>query len=152
MPQTWIDELAVKPGDHILALVTDAADVALMPEYAKAGLESGDVCSVVADPAHTERLRSQLGEQGVEASELEQQQKLMFIDPLEMGSDDDGFDVDVMLARMEEFLDGAAAQGITHIRNIGSMTWLSDVATDEDGVYLCARINQLLHQRPMSGL
>ena len=149
----WIDELGVQPGDHVLAVITDEEDISLLPPYAADGLEKGDICNVMARKREQGRMRSFLSSSGLDVDHHESAHRLSFADPVELGLNEDGdFDARRLIDNLTGFVEGLKKNGVRHLRSMGSMSWLPGTAAPEDGVYLCAKINEVFKDNPISGL
>lgn len=149
----WINELSVQPGDHVLAVITDEEDISLLPPYAADGLAKGDACSVMARGHDTPRVREYLESAGVDVHKHESEQRLSFADPVQLGLDEDGtFDARRLVDKLIDLVAMLKKNGVRHLRSMGSMSWLPEAATPQDGIYLCAKINEIFHDGPISGL
>lgn len=153
MTPDWIRVLNVQPGDHVLAIITDEEDISLLPPYAQDGLEKNHLCSVMATEGDTPRVRKFIGDAGVDVEKYEEAEQLSFADPTTMGRREDGsFDTEFFLQNLEGFVNSLADQGVEHLRSMGSMSWLPEAASAEDGIYMCARINEIFKGKPISGM
>lgn len=136
-----------------MAVITDEEDISLLPPYAADGLQHGDVCNVMATGAEKPRVRAYLESAGLDVDKHECDQRLTFADPVALGLDDDGkFDARRLIDRLTGFVAELKKQGVGHLRSMGSMSWLPGTAAPEDGVYLCAKINEVFKDNPISGL
>ncbi|MFT7624872.1 MAG: hypothetical protein ACI9WU_004063 [Myxococcota bacterium] len=148
----WVDDLDVQPGDHIIAIITDEDDVKLLARYITAGLQKGEHCSVLASPHKVEPLKAGVCEHGIDADQAIADESMLFVDPRALGTGDDGeFDMDRFIDGVSAFIDQCEERGIKHVRNCGAMSWLNDVASPDDALYLEARLADVFEGRPMSG-
>ena len=150
---TWVAKLNVQPGDHILAIVTDEDYISLLPPYASDGMNKGDTCNVFARDHELETVRQYMRQEGVAVDEAERCGRLTFGDPQALGRNEAGeFDTQLLLDNLEQFAKSLKDRDIQHLRCMGSMSWLPGPHSAEDGIYLCARLNQIFRDRPVSGL
>ncbi len=148
---SWINDLDIHPGDHTIAIVTNESQLSLLPGYNKYGLELGRTCSIVTTSEDRDDVRKELLGGGISVDEAEEAQKLMFIDPMEVGGTEDGWKMDTFFERLEAFVEDAASKGETHIQNSGSAHWLLDVGSPMDAIRFEARLNLVFERRPISG-
>lgn len=145
----WLDDLAIAAGDHVIAIVSEDRDVDLLTSYYSPALEAGDPCVAVASPETATEIAESLRE-----AELVGKTDLLTVhNPGQLGTREDGnFDVEQFLARGGEDIGRLIENGATRIRHGGIMRWLDDVGvSDEDRIYLEARINQVIEGSCMSG-
>ena len=122
MEKDWIEELEVRPGDHIIAIITTEDDLALLPPYIVDGWHRGDLCSVVALPKVADRLRGRLRDAGIDVRQREQDNRLCIHDPTALGDQNGHFSVHAFIARLQEFMEVSKKSGVSHIRNMASMS------------------------------
>ncbi len=151
MKTNWAEELRIKPGDHIIAIITTEDDLALLPPYIVDGWHKGDLCSVVALPSVADRLRGRLRDAGIDVQQREQDNRLYIHDPRALGDRDGHFSVEAFVTRLQDFIEASEKSGVSHIRNMASMSWVKDIATELDGIHLCARLNDVFKDKPISG-
>lgn len=150
---TWIEKLNIKPGDHVLAIVTDGDDISLLPPYASDAMAKGHHCSIFVANEKLDALRRYMRNHGVAVDEGERSGQVMFGDPREIGQNEAGeFDTRVLVQNMARFAETLDDRNIQHLRCIGSLSWLKGTATPNDGIYLCARLNEIFKGKPVSGL
>lgn len=147
----WITELDIKPGDHTIAIVTEGSQLSLLPGYNQYGLGAGRLCSVVTTANDQQAVRDEMSKGGVDVAGAESAEQLMFIDPMEVGGTENGWDQDTFFERLKGFVDQTAEKGVTHIQNSGVANWLLDVGTPQDAIRFEARLNLVLERRPISG-
>lgn len=148
-----LKKLNVQPGDHILAIVTDEDDLSLLPPYASDGIARGDTCSVFSTSEEMDAVRQCLRHNGIAVDQLAKTGQLLFSDPREIGRNATGeFDAHVLLEKLELLTCSLVQQKIHHLRSMGSMSWLPGTASANDGIYICARINEIFRAKPISGL
>lgn len=150
---TWIDKLNVQPGDHIIAIATREEDISLIPPYASDGMAKGDICNVFAADHEIDELRQYMRRHGVSVDEGEQSGQLVFGDPREMGYNEAGeFDPQILLKNLEQFARSLSDQNVRHLRSMGNTSWLTGLVSGNDGIYMCARFNEIFKDTPISGL
>ena len=150
---TWIEKLNIQPGDHIIAIVTDEEDYSLLPRYASEGIAKGDLCNVFGASHELPALRRYMRDHGVAVEESERSGQLTFGDPCEMGRNEAGeFNPQLLLQNLEQFASSLTDRGVRHLRSIGSTSWLTGMVGAKDGIYLCARFNEIFKDTPISGL
>lgn len=148
----WVEKFDVKPGDHVIAVITNEDDAALVGAYVSHGVEKGNVCSIVASASKVDALKEGIRSVGADVDQAVKDEKLMFFDPGPMGEKDGKFDVDTFCQKVADFADNAGSQGIKHIQNTGVMSWLTDLSGTDDILYLEARLNEVFENRPISGM
>ena len=149
----WVEKLNVQPGDHILAIVTNEEERALLPPYASDGFAKGNLCNVFGKRKEMDALRQYLRDFGIPVDERERSGRLTFGDTREMGRNAAGqFDRQLLERNLEHFAASLRDQNIHHLRCMGSMSWLIGTTCANDGIYLCARMNEIFKGRPVSGL
>lgn len=150
---TWIEKLNIQPGDHIIAIVTHDEDLSILPRYALDGLARGDLCNVFEARHELPALRRYMCDHGVAVDEGERSGQLVFGDPREIGCNEAGeFKPQLLLGNLERFAGSLAEQGVRHLRSMGTTSWLTGIVSANDGVYLCARFNEIFKDTPISGL
>ena len=145
----WLDELAITAGDHVIAIVSEDKDVDLLASYYSPAFEAGNPCVAVASPAAETELDHSLRE-----ADLEDRKNLLTVhNPSDLGCKEDGsFDVERFLAKGGDDIGRLIEAGAERIRHGGIMRWLDDVGvSDEDRIYLEARINQVIEGSCLSG-
>ncbi len=150
MPKAWLEQLDIKPGDHVIAIITNEDEAELLAQFMAQSVEHGAPCSVIAASDKLPTLRDAASREGVDVADAEGSAKLQFVDPIPVGMKGDRFDIELFLQRMSEALEKAREDGVEHS---GSMDWLAQVTDDmDDAVVLEARLNELYQAHPVSGL
>ncbi len=80
MRDSWIKELGVGPGDHIIAILTDEDDLELLSPYIADGLRNDGLCSVIALPDMHDALRGELREAKIDVRKEEGAKHFVFHD------------------------------------------------------------------------
>lgn len=143
---SWSHELAIQPGEHVIAIVNSGSDVDLLAPYFESALERGDPCVTVASPPIVDEVVESLHKSDVN------RESVLFHNPGELGWKDGRFDADQFLKRAGEKLGELMEQGAERVRHSGIMRWLNDVdASEEECIYLEARINQVIEGSCMCG-
>ena len=90
---------------------------------------------------------------GVAVDEGERTGQLVFGDPQAMALNEAGeFDVHVLLHNLEQLARSLDDRNVRHLRSMGTTSWLTGIADGNEGIYLCARVNELYKNTPISGL
>ena len=131
---------------HVCAFYQDEEeqDAALVP-FLKEGIEAGDHVITVAGPGEGRARRDRLQEAGidVEKAEREGQLEISTWDEFYLGSGH--FDVDAVLAQVQDFIHESRRLGFKRIRTWGSMEWaLEDVSGVEQIAIYESRLNYIL--------
>lgn len=142
---SWLNELTVDPGDHIVALISDGqSDLDLLSCYLTQGFEHGHACQVVTSPRDQQRARQHLLEHDLPCDELEKTQDLTWIDPTQVVNADGRFDEARFLKALQDLVDQARTSGAT-IFNAGLMAWCDELEMSQDAIIaLEAQVNHVL--------
>ena len=151
MEKDWIEELSVKPGDHIIAILTEEDDLDLLPPYVADGLSKENVCSVIALPNVADQVRARLEDAGIDVDREEIGRHIVVHDPRKLGEESGRFTVEVFVKRLQDFIQESKKSGISHIRNMSQMSWVTEITGEADGIHLCARLNDVFKDEPISG-
>ncbi|MCG8467616.1 MAG: MEDS domain-containing protein [Gemmatimonadetes bacterium] len=146
--QTPALELAVGPGDHVIALMSSRRDVDVLAPYLRHVAPTTQPGVIVAGPGQ----RAEAFE-AVESAALDIPSAALYAhDPLIMGMNDGWFDSEQFLARTKTEVDRLIDRGATRVYHCGVMRWIIDAAVpDDECIYLEARINQQIEGSCMSG-
>ncbi len=151
MEKDWIEEISVKPGDHIIAILTEDDDLDLLPLYIADGLSKENVCSVIALANVADRVRAQLEDAGIDVDREEMERHFVVHDPRKLGEESGRFTVEMFVKRLQDFIQESKKSGISHIRNMSQMSWVTEITSEGDGVHLCARLDDVFKDQPISG-
>ena len=148
----WVEELDVKPGDHIIAIVTSEEEATVIGPYVAHGLKHGNTCCIVASQTKVNLLKDGVSRAGVDVDRALQNESFLFVDPEQIAVREQRFDADLFIEQVIAFADAAAAKGVQHVQNCGAMSFLTELNVDPDEVlYLEARLNEVFKDRPISG-
>ena len=144
----WLEQLDISPGDHVIAIVTDDCDLDLLPAYYGPALDESQPCIAVATPGIATELQDCfVGEQTAQSADT-----LSVLDPSQLGDEGGKFSVEKFLEEVGACIQEKVDAGAKFIRHAGVMRWLDEVeATDEDRIYLEAKVNQAIEGTCVSG-
>ena len=131
---------------HACALYQDAAeqDAVLVP-YLKEGLEAGDRVMTVAGPGEGPARRRRLQEAGIDVEKAEREGRLQISSWDEFYLGRGHFDVEEMLAKVQEVIHDSRRLGFKRMRGWGNMEWaLEDVSGVEQVAIYESRLNYIL--------
>ena len=150
---SWMKELKVDPGDHIVALISnDQNDLDLLSCYLTEGLDHGHAGQVVASPRDHERARRHLLNHDIPCDDLEKDQNLSWIDPTQVVNEAGHFDESHFLKAFQNLVDQARASGAT-IFNAGLMAWCDELGMSRDAIIeLEAKVNHILPASPVASI
>ncbi|MEO0477983.1 MAG: MEDS domain-containing protein [Planctomycetota bacterium] len=140
--------LDVAPGDHVIAIVTEAADVELLVPFFGSSL-GHHACSVVAAETHRDDCAHALRNSGVHDEQFPN-----FDDPRADGCGPDGvFDPDRFMNSLRTRNKSWIANGAKRVFRAGLMRWMEELQVPaDDRVYLEAQFNTTIEGSCASGL
>lgn len=121
---------AVSHGDHICVVYdTEEEQLTVAAEYVNEGLWRGDRCFYVGESAASlDRFHQALARLGVDAAEMIRFGALVESTKAEAHLAGGRFDVERMMALLDEAVRSATADGFRGLRTCGDMSWLLDNA------------------------
>ena len=131
---------------HACALYQDAKeqDAVLIP-FLKEGLEAGDRVITIADPGEGRARRNRLREAGIDVDKAEREGRLEIASWDEFYLGRGHFDVDEMLAKVQEVIHDSRRLGFKRMRAWGNMEWaLENVSGVEQIAIYESRLNYIL--------